>query len=301
MSGVTPRLRRPGTGHRPATVLLLHGLGGRPTVWDPFAARVDARFALWDAELPWRAMADSEGWGSLADPARFLVDLVDERYDAVVAHSYAANLLIEAAADGRIAPRPTVLISPFHRSSPRDFDWSVISYYLNEFHRVFEEALEVGETGRFPRAHRDWMALRLRDQIGPYGWMRFFETYLRSPFLDLDAVRAPLLVLSGEKDRAARPSDGRALAAGVPGARFELLAGCRHFPMVEDPGLVTRLVCDFLGRAGPAARTAAPPARTAAPAARTAAPPARTAAVVPRAPRAAGPPRVPPTSRLEMS
>lgn len=32
----------------------------------------------------------------------------------------------------------------------------------------------------------------------------------------------------------------------VPGARFELLDGCRHFPMVEDPDRVTRLVHDFL-------------------------------------------------------
>ncbi|WP_254711548.1 alpha/beta fold hydrolase [Streptomyces sp. TRM64462] len=241
----TPRLRREGTGGG-RRVLLLHGLGGKATVWDRLVDRVDASLELWDVDLPWRAMADSEGWGSLPDPVRFLVDLVGDEYDAVVAHSYAANLLTEAYAAQRVAPRPTVLISPFHRSSPRDFDWSVISYYLNDFHRVFEEALEVGETGKYAKAHRDWMALRLRDRIGPYGWMRFFETYLRSPFLDLTAVRSPLLVLSGEKDSAARPEDGRALAAGTPGARFELLAGCRHFPMVEDPERVARLVSGFL-------------------------------------------------------
>lgn len=250
MRAPAPRLRRPAAHDDPLRVLLLHGLGGRPSVWDPFAARADGRLELWDVELPWRAMAGSEGWGALPQPAECLVDLLQEPYDAVVAHSYAANLLAEAGAAGRVAPRPTVLISPFYRSSPRDFDWSVISYYLNDFHRVFEEALEVGETGRFAKAHRDWMALRLRDQIGPYGWMRFFESYLRTPFLDLAAIRFPLLVLSGEKDIAARAEDGRALAAAVPGARFELLDGCRHFPMVESPDLVTRLVCDFLA-AGP--------------------------------------------------
>ncbi|MFJ8311750.1 MULTISPECIES: alpha/beta fold hydrolase [unclassified Streptomyces] len=246
MSRITPRLRRPAEADGPVRVLLLHGLGGKPSVWAPFAARADVRLELWDAELPWRAMSGGEGWGSLPEPARCLADLVDDRYDAVVAHSYAANLLTEAIASGRVAPRRTVLISPFYRSSPQDFDWSVISYYLNDFHRVFEEALEVGETARFAKAHRDWMALRLRDRIGPYGWMRFFESYLRTPFLDLGAVRSPLLVLSGEKDIAARAEDGRALAAAVEGARFELLEGCGHFPMVEAPGRVTRLVCDFL-------------------------------------------------------
>ncbi|KAF4406767.1 MULTISPECIES: alpha/beta fold hydrolase [Streptomyces] len=253
MSVAEPRLRRPSGTDDPLRVLMLHGLGGKTTVWDRLADRADRTLELWDVELPWRAMAGSESWGTLPDPAQFLVDLVGEdtgRFDAVLAHSYAANLLTEAMAEDRIAPRPTVLISPFYRSSPQDFDWSVISYYLNDFHRVFEEALEVGETGRFGKAHRDWMALRLRDQIGPYGWMRFFEAYLRSPFIDRGAVRSPLLVLSGEKDIAARPGDGRALAAGIPDARYELLAGCGHFPMVERPDLVTRLVCDFLAGAG---------------------------------------------------
>ncbi|MFE9402647.1 alpha/beta fold hydrolase [Streptomyces sp. NPDC006530] len=246
MSRITARLRRPAESGEPLRVLLLHGLGGKPSVWDPLAARADRHLELWDAALPWRAMNGGDGWGALPEPGRCLRELVAEGYDAVVAHSYAANLLTEALAAGHLAPRRTVLISPFYRPSPQDFDWSVISYYLNDFHRVFEEALAVGETGRFAQAHRDWMARRLRDQIGPYGWMRFFESYLRTPFLDLTAVRTELLVLSGEKDIAARAEDGRALAGAVPGARFELLDDCGHFPMVEAADRVTRLVCDFL-------------------------------------------------------
>ncbi|MFE1413608.1 alpha/beta fold hydrolase [Streptomyces sp. NPDC058746] len=257
MSRSLPRLRRAAdpTGGRPLRTLLLHGLGGKASVWDRFVPLAAPELELWDVELPWAAMAGSEGWGSLPDPARFLVDLIDGSgggpddgagFDAVVAHSYAANLLTESYTGGRIAPRPTVLVSPFHRSSPQEFDWSVISYYLNDFHRVFEEALAVGETGRYTKAHRDWMALQLRDRIGPYGWMRFFENYLRSPFLDLGAVRAPLLVLSGSRDSAARPEDGRTLAAGVPGARFELLDDCAHFPMLERPGPFAGLVSGFL-------------------------------------------------------
>ncbi len=246
MSRVTARLRRPAESGEPVRVLLLHGLGGKPSVWDPLVARSDGRLELWDAHLPWRAMTDGADWGALPDPGRWVRDLVDEGYDAVVAHFYAANLLTEALAAGQPAPRRTVLISPFYRPNPEDFDWSVISYYLNDFHRAFEEALAVGETARFARAHRDWMARRLRDRIGPYGWMRFFESYLRTPFLDLTAVRTELLVLSGAQDIAARAEDGRALAGAVRGARFELLEECGHFPMVEAADRVTRLVCDFL-------------------------------------------------------
>lgn len=238
------RLRRPASGGDARRVLLLHGLGGTASVWDRTSPLADERLELWDAELPWRGMDDSDR-SLLTDPGRVLADLVDSSYDGVVAHSFAAGLLLEEYASGRVAPRPTVLLSPFHRSTPEEFDWASITYYLNDFHQVFEEALEVGETGRYPDRHRRWLARQLRDQVGPYGWMRFFECYLRSPFVDLGAVRAPVLVVSGELDTAAYPRDGRALAAGLPRARFELLAGCGHFPMQEQPARLAGLLSGF--------------------------------------------------------
>ncbi|WP_329182075.1 alpha/beta hydrolase (plasmid) [Streptomyces decoyicus] len=226
-------------------VLLLHGLGGTASVWDRMTRQLGDRLALRDAELPWRGMAGTE-WSTLDDPGRILADLADSSYDAIVAHSYAAGLLLEEYASGRITPRPTVLLSPFHRSRAEEFDWAAITYHLNDFHRVFEEALEVGEAGRYPDRHRRWLARQLRDQVGPYGWMRYFECYLRSPFVNLGAVHAPVLVLSGDRDVATPPEEGRALAAGLPQARFELIPDCGHFPMVERSEQVARLLDGFL-------------------------------------------------------
>jgi len=252
------RLRRPAGRDGPVRVLLLHGLGGRPGAWDRFAEHTTGPLELWDVELPWHGMGGSEwshprGSGG-GDPVNVLVELVargaaGEPFDALVAHSYSANLLVEALTAGLVAPRPAVLVSPFYRPSPLDFDWPAISYYLNEFHLTFVEALRVGETARFPDSHRTWMAMRLRDQIGPYGWMRFFETYLRSPFLDLGAVTTPVLVLTGDTDVAARPDDGRAIAAALPFGRFTLVEGCGHFPMMERPGRTAQLVSEFLSLA----------------------------------------------------
>ncbi|MFG2922578.1 alpha/beta fold hydrolase [Streptomyces sp. NPDC048305] len=241
----TARLRRSSAGDGDLRVLLLHGLGGTASVWNRMAPLMDERLELWDAELPWQGMAVS-GSGPLADPGRVLAELADPSYDAVVAHSFAAGLLMEEYASGRLAQRPTVLLSPFHRAAPEEFDWASITYYLNDFHRVFEEALEVGDTGRYADRHRRWLARQLRDRVGPYGWMRFFECYLRSPFVDLSAVRAPVLVVSGELDTAARPGEGRTLASGLPLARFELLDRCGHFPMQEHPARVAGLLSDFL-------------------------------------------------------
>lgn len=239
------RLCRKARSANPVRVLLLHGLGGKPAVWERFAERAGDRLELWDVELPWQGTLAGSDWSHDADPVGIIVSAVEDRFDAIVAHSFAANLTAEALCDGRLRPRPVVLVSPFYRPSPRDFDWSTITYYLNYFHRTFLEALRVGDTGRYSEAHRTWMAMRLRDQTGPYGWMRFFETYLRSPFLDLAAVRVPVLTVGGTTDIAARIADVRAMADALPCGRFQPVEQAGHFPMVEQPDRFAIAVTDF--------------------------------------------------------
>jgi pimeloyl-ACP methyl ester carboxylesterase len=44
----------------------------------------------------------------------------------------------------------------------------------------------------------------------------------------------PTLVISGEKDLIAKPTSGKAIAAGIPGARYIEIAGASHaFPIIE--------------------------------------------------------------------
>ncbi|WP_326829909.1 alpha/beta fold hydrolase [Streptosporangium sp. NBC_01810] len=246
-----PRRRRPAGGKPVARVLLLHGLGCTTSMWEPLDRYLPDDVELWDVKLPWHGI-ESADWSRQCDPVSLLVDSMDTgeagRFDAVVAHSYAANLLIEAMSEGRLAPGAVVLVSPFHRHSAADFDWPTISYYLNDFHRIFAEALDIGARG-IPEVWRAAAALHVRDQIGVYGWMRFFEAYLRSPFVDLSTIDASVLVITGQDDIATRASDGRQLAAALPEGRFELIEDCGHFPMAQQPGRFASLVHGFLREA----------------------------------------------------
>jgi pimeloyl-ACP methyl ester carboxylesterase len=61
----------------------------------------------------------------------------------------------------------------------------------------------------------------------------------------LKAVEVPALVLWGESDRIVDPDYGRAYAAAIPGARFELLPGTGHLPHLETPDLVLRALADW--------------------------------------------------------
>jgi pimeloyl-ACP methyl ester carboxylesterase len=63
----------------------------------------------------------------------------------------------------------------------------------------------------------------------------------------LDRITAPTLVIAGERDPATPPEHAKRIAAGIPGARLEILPGAAHLANVERPEVVTRLLLDHLG------------------------------------------------------
>lgn len=65
----------------------------------------------------------------------------------------------------------------------------------------------------------------------------------------LAALRCPTLVISGAHDVGATPAMGRALAAAIAGARFELIDDASHLSVLETPATFARLVGGFIGAA----------------------------------------------------
>jgi len=61
----------------------------------------------------------------------------------------------------------------------------------------------------------------------------------------LAGVTMPAVVVWGESDRIADPDYGRALAAAIPGARFELLPRTGHLPQLESPDLLLETIRTF--------------------------------------------------------
>ncbi|MBC6447474.1 alpha/beta fold hydrolase [Actinokineospora xionganensis] len=250
-------LRRHTTGDR-ARLLLLHGLANSATVWHGFVERADPDLDIWSADLPWRGEGVA-GWSDRGDLPGWVAEAlraVPGGAGVVVAHSFSANLLLalldrELAAGldpfDRYGIHGLVLVSPFYRTDPAAFEWADISRYLNDFHLIMEDGIRVHAAGRISdRLCRD-MAYRVRDQVGPYGWTRFFQTYLDTPWLRTEAMRVPCLVLSGEDDFAALPGEAVELAARLPDARARVLPGCGHFLMSEQPANFAAVIAEFAG------------------------------------------------------
>jgi pimeloyl-ACP methyl ester carboxylesterase len=68
----------------------------------------------------------------------------------------------------------------------------------------------------------------------------------------LPRITAPTLVVHRDRDRAAPLAQGRALAAGIPGARLAVLPGRDHLPYLGDTAGVVAAVRRFLGLPAPA-------------------------------------------------
>ena len=62
----------------------------------------------------------------------------------------------------------------------------------------------------------------------------------------LGAITAPTLVVVGELDEETPPAYSEALAAGIPGARLEVIPGVGHLTPFEAPAALSRLLRDHV-------------------------------------------------------
>ncbi|WP_308120311.1 alpha/beta fold hydrolase [Streptomyces bambusae] len=250
-------------------VLLLHGLAANDSVWERALPELPADFQLWTARLPWRTetIADWDEQPNLRGWLAKALEAVPGGAEVVVAHSMAANVLLDlldqkvrGGADGlrQFGIRALVLVSPFYRARAEHFDWDTITYYLNDFHLIMEEGIRAHSGGRVPADIQAAMGERVRDRVGPYGWFRFFDLYLRTPSLDTSRITVPTLVLGGETDFAARPEEAVTLAEALPDAVARVLPGSGHFPMLDAADVFAAAVSEFvhttLGPAAPRGR-----------------------------------------------
>jgi pimeloyl-ACP methyl ester carboxylesterase len=97
------------------------------------------------------------------------------------------------------------------------------------------------DPGTLPEAAREVLAGN-RATLALYGGSMSDPT-LAGRLVDVDV---PTLVLWGEADRVADPDYGRAYAAAIPGARFELLPRTGHVPQLETPDALLEALRAFV-------------------------------------------------------
>lgn len=88
------------------------------------------------------------------------------------------------------------------------------------------------------------------EQLNPVpraGFWQGVDEPSRHAVLDaLREVRAPVLVVTGDLDAVTGMRAGEAVARSFPDSRLHTLKGTGHYPWIDSPGSLTRLLQDFL-------------------------------------------------------
>jgi 2-succinyl-6-hydroxy-2,4-cyclohexadiene-1-carboxylate synthase len=250
-------------GSGPA-VLLLHGFTGSIAAWDTLAPLLAERHRVLMVDLPGHGrthlpdpdLATVER--SAADLAALLADL-DAAPADVLGYSLGARVALRLAVAhpevvGRLVlESPSAGIAdPAARTARRRADDALadrietegIAAFVDDWERnpVFaSHAALPAERARHIRAMR-----LANDPAGLAASLRAAGQGAMEPLHDrLAEVAAPTLVITGDLDTVGRPRAGQ-VAAGIPGARLEVVDGAGHTPHDEQPEAFARLVSAFL-------------------------------------------------------
>lgn len=158
------------------------------------------------------------------------------------------RLVLNTAGGSQADPEVMKRIITLSMAAAENPDWDTvqarITWLMADKSKGYDDIVasrqKVYQQAGFVAAMSDIMALqdpqiRARNLLGP---------------AEYGAITAPTLVLWTSDDPTADVSEGRRISEMIPGARFEVMCGCGHWPQYEDPKTFNRLHLDFLlGRA----------------------------------------------------
>lgn len=243
-------------------LVLLHGWGLNLRVWDDLVHELRDHFRVITVDLPghgrspWRA-----GRGTPAEQAWLIhqtVASVSRRY-ALLGWSLGGQLALDLAAamPGEVERLVLVATTAKFASGP---DWprgmpgatiARLAAELRTDHRgTVSDFLELQARGS---ADAERVLERLRNALSDHGHAQpealaaGLETLTNSDLrATLPYVRSPALVIAGQYDRITPPLASRALAKGLPDARYVELRRAAHAPFLSHGEQFALLVEKFL-------------------------------------------------------
>jgi len=235
-------------------IVLLHGWGASSQSLQPVAASLTETRRVLTVDLPgfgW-SQPPPEAWGSrqYADHVVALLDQVGIGRAAILGHSNGGRVAIQIAAAHPARVSQLLLVASAGVRPRRG-----IRYYA----RIGTTKL-LRAIAAVPglRSIGQRLLARWADRVGSRDYRaagRMRPTLVRLVNEDLtpmfSRVQAPTLVLWGDQDREVGRSAVELMAARIPRARLEVLAGAGHFPFLDAPEAFGRAVGAFLGGGRP--------------------------------------------------
>lgn len=246
-----PKSESPGFFHRSGSdsslpsLVMLHGLFGKLTNFEPVLPHILPQIDVWVPELP--LYSEHEGTDTVGGLSRWLSAWLDEnRIGAAVllGNSLGGHIALDCAIGGDERVHGLILVGSsglfdtgFGDSIPRRFDrgyirqkaseafhaYEVDSEMVEEIHGVITNRLLLGKLVRLARSARQANT---------------------EPMLPKIAV--PTCIVWGENDRITPPKVARKFNDLIPGSDLKWIPECGHVPMMEQPKLFASILNEFL-------------------------------------------------------
>jgi (E)-2-((N-methylformamido)methylene)succinate hydrolase len=242
-------------GEKPP-VVLIHGVGADGTSWDQIAPALSADFRVTRLDLRGHGRSGHiESELTLDDFVRDVIDVLDATGIAT-AHIVGFSLggMIAQGIGLRHAGRVRKLVLLSAVAGRTDEERARVRARLailkeQGIGAITGAAQERWFTPAFIARNPDVVERRmrqLRENHAP-SYAAAYTVFSTSDLGDqLHAIRAPTLIATGEHDLGSNTRMARHMHEQIPGSRLQILPELRHSILVEAPGLVTRLVRDFL-------------------------------------------------------
>jgi pimeloyl-ACP methyl ester carboxylesterase len=259
VDGVTAFFRRV-SGEGPPAVFV-HGNPSHSEDWQPFLERIEGPAIAFD--LP--------GWGHSARPSpadfdysmdglarftsRFLQRMAIEEYSLVV-HDWGTVGLIAAQEEPERVRRMVIInavvLLPGYRWHRTARIWRTRGLGELSRHLATRRLVDLGlresrgDWSRHAPAFVDEVLGQLRDPAGVQAILRLYRSAdperLVAAGARLGALTGPALVVWGLRDRYLPARFGAAYAAALPNAALVELPAAGHWPWIDDPAVVDRVV-----------------------------------------------------------
>lgn len=243
-------------------VLLLNGGLMSIAAWEPVAAALAERYQVIRCDLRGQLLSPGEPEPKLDTHVADVIDLLD-RLGLGRVHlagtSYGSFVAIRLAALHPERVSSVAVIAGTERITPEAWAGTGVLRNLaleaiagGDGGKVLEALLPTTYSPEYLEAQKTALAFhKTWVRAMPVIFFKGFVSMLSSmQGLDLTpslgAVRCPALILAAELDQVFPPERSRALAAGIPNARLEIVPGAPHGIVVERPDVTARHLLDFL-------------------------------------------------------
>ena len=262
--GIKLHVRDSGPRERPA-VIMLHGFGSSLQTWDAWSRDLSQDFRVIRFDLPGSGLTGADPTGDYSDTRCLqilttLMDRLQVSRASLIGNSIGGRIAWKFAATQPDRVASLVLISPDGFASP-GFEYGraaqvpamlrLLKYALPRSLLRMNLAQAYGDPARLSDAVVErYYDLMLAPGVRAALLDRLAQTVLVDPVPLLRRIRAPTLILWGEKDALIPVSNADDYLASIPQSTLVRLPGLGHVPQEEAPLIALAPVRSFLNRNG---------------------------------------------------